>query len=208
MSPAREATFPPVQHPTAVVVRSEDGQGLVELLISMLILSVGVAALLTLMAAGAVSLQRSDQKGTAFTLAENQIELYRGVSYPYIRLSATALASVPVGSAYMTAHASDATIPPGSSVSQVLDTTSGSQTCTVADTAVCAPIQTVTGPDHRRYEIDSYVTQCPNVTLTSCSASADPVKQVFIVVRDPGTPGSPIVARDASTFSSATTATS
>ena len=57
----------------------------------MLILSVGVAALLTLMAAGAVSLQRSDQKGTAFTLAENQIELYRGVSYPYIRLSATAL---------------------------------------------------------------------------------------------------------------------
>ena len=73
---------------------------------------------------------------------------------------------------------------------------------------MCAPVQTVTGPDHRRYEIDTYVTQCPNVTLTSCPASADPVKQVFIVVRDPGTPGSPIVARDASTFSSATTATS
>jgi hypothetical protein len=174
----------------------------------MLILSVGVAALVTLMAAGAVSLQRSDQKGTALTLAENQIELYRGVSYPYIRLSATQLASVSGGSPYMTGHSSDATIPPGSSASQVLDTTAGNQTCTVADTTLCAPVQTVTGPDHRSYEIDTYITQCPNVSITACSSSADPVKQVFIVVRDPGRPASPIVARDASTFSSATTATS
>jgi hypothetical protein len=107
----------------------------------------------------------------------------------------------------MTANSSDATIPPGSSASQVLDTTSGSQACTVADTTVCAPVQTVTGPDHRRYEIDTYITQCPNVSLTACPASADPVKQVFIVVRDPSKATSPIVARDASTFSSATTAT-
>ena len=105
MNPAGKTTFPPLQrgttttdrHGTVVGVRDEEGQGLVELLISMLILSVGVAALLSLMAAGAVSLQRSDQRGTALTLAENQMELYRGVAYPYIRLSATQLGSVPVG---------------------------------------------------------------------------------------------------------------
>ena len=70
----------------AAGARGDLGQGIIELLISMVILAVGVGALLSVMAAGALSLQRSDQKGTALTLAENQLELYRGVSYPNIRL--------------------------------------------------------------------------------------------------------------------------
>jgi type II secretory pathway pseudopilin PulG len=187
----------------AAGVRSEQGQGLVELLISMVILAVGVAALLSVMAAGALSLQRSSEKGTALTLAENQLELYRGVSYPYIRLSAS---SWPAGgSAYATAHTSDPTIPPGTSTSEVLDT---AVPCTGVDlTALCLPVQTVTGPDHRRYEIDTYVTLCPNAAITSCPASADPVKQVFVVVRDANKPGLPIVGRNASIFSSSTQAT-
>ena len=65
-------------------MRGEQGQGLIELLISMVILAVGVGALLSVMAAGALSLQRSDQKGTALTFAENQLELYpRGVVSVY-----------------------------------------------------------------------------------------------------------------------------
>jgi type II secretory pathway pseudopilin PulG len=180
---------------------------LLELLITMTILSIGVIALLTLLAAGFVSLQRSQRNGTALTLAENQMELYRGVAYPYIRLSATAFGSVSAGSAYMTANSSDSTIPAGTSSSQVLDTTSGNQACTVADTTLCAPVQTVTGPDHHSYEIDTYITQCPSVSITSCPSSADPVKQVFVVVRDAAKSTLPFVARDASTFSSSTTAT-
>jgi len=196
------------RHKSLVRLRDESGQGLLELLVTFTILSVGVAALLTLLAAGAVTIQRSDRSGTALTLAENQIELYRGVSYPYIRLSATALASVSAGSPYMTAHSSDATIPPGTSGSQVLDTTSGTPACTVADTTLCAPVQTVTGPEHHNYEIDTCITACPNASLTSCPTSADPVTQVFVVVRDAAKTGLPIVARDASTFSSSTTASS
>ena len=189
----------------AAGVRGEEGQGLVELLISMVILAVGVGALLSVMAAGALSLQRSDQKGTALTLAENQLELYRGVSYPYIRLSS--LSWPPGGSAYLTANTSDPTIPPGTSASEVLDT-SPTPACTGTDlAALCLPRQTVTGPDHRRYEIDTYVTLCPNVAITSCPATADPVKQVFVVVRDADKPGLPIVARNASIFSSSTQAT-
>jgi Tfp pilus assembly protein PilV len=186
-------------------VREEAGQGLVELLVAMAILTVGVGALLGLLGAGYLSLQRSEHNGTAVTLAENQLELYRGVSYPYIRLSTSALALVGAGSPYMTANSSDSSIPPGSAASQVLDT---SQACTAADTTLCAPVQTVTGPDHRNYEIDTYITACPNAALTSCPASADPVKQVFVVVRDAGNSTLPILARDASTFSSSTTATS
>ncbi len=196
------------RHKSVVRLREEAGQGLLELLITFTILSVGVAALLTLLAAGSVTIQRSDRSGTALTLAENQIELYRGVSYPYIRLSATALAAVSPGSPYMTAHSSDATIPPGTSGSQVIDTTSGNLACTPADATLCAPVQTVTGPDHHSYEIDTYITACPSASLTSCPTSADPVTQVFIVVRDAAKTGLPIVARDASTFSSSTTATS
>ena len=98
----------------------------------MVILAVGVGALLSVMAAGALSLQRSEQKGTALTLAENQLELYRGVSYPYIRLAASSWPSS--GSAYVTANASDSTIPPGTSSSEVLDTT---VPCTGADLPPC-----------------------------------------------------------------------
>ncbi|HEX6762938.1 MAG TPA: hypothetical protein VF094_09070, partial [Gaiellaceae bacterium] len=137
-----------------------------------------------------------------------QLELYRGVAYPYIRLSATALAAVPGSSVYMTANAGDSTIPPGASSGQVLDTTSGNVACAAADATLCAPVQTVTGPDHHSYEIDTYVTQCPSASITSCPSSADPVKQVFVVVRDAQKTSLPIVARDASTFSTSTTATS
>jgi Tfp pilus assembly protein PilV len=189
-------------------LRDEAGQGLLELLVAMTILSIGVGSLLTLLAAGAVSLQRSQRNGTAQTLAESQLELYRGVAYPYIRLSATALAAVPGSSVYMTANASDSTIPPGASTGQVLDTTSGNVACAAADATLCAPVQTVTGPDHHSYEIDTYVTQCPSASITSCPSSADPVKQVFVVVRDAQKTSLPIVARDASTFSTSTTATS
>ena len=189
-------------------LRAESGQGLLELLIAITLLTIGVGALLTLVAAGFVSLQRSGESGTALTLAEAQTELYRGVSYPYIRLSHNALAAVSASSPYMTANSKDSTIPPGTSASQVLDSTSGNQACTAADTALCAPVRSVTGPDQRSYEIDTYITQCPSASITSCPASGDPVKQVFVVVRDAVKTGLPIVARAASTFSSSTTATS
>jgi Tfp pilus assembly protein PilV len=196
------------RHKSVARLRAEAGQGLLELLIAITLLTVGVGALLTLVAAGFVSLQRSGESGTALTLAEAQMELYRGVSYPYIRLSHTALGSVAAGSQYMTANSSDSTIPPGTSTSQVLDTASGNQACTAADTALCAPVQTVTGPDRRSYEIDTYITECPSASITSCPASSDPVRQVFVVVRDAAKTSLPIVARAASTFSSSTTATS
>ncbi len=196
------------RHERVARLRAESGQGLLELLIAITLLTVGVGALLTLVASGFVSLQRSGESGTALTLAEAQLERYRGVSYPYIRLSHNAFASISASSPYMTANSSDATIPPGTSTSQVLDSASGNQACTAADSALCAPVQTVTGPDRRSYEIDTYITQCPSASITSCPASGDPVRQVFVVVRDAVKTGTPIVARAASTFSSSTTATS
>ena len=66
---------------------SAGGQGLVELLISMTVLSVAVGALISVLVAGAFALQRSDQKGTALALADTQLEVYRAFSYANIRLA-------------------------------------------------------------------------------------------------------------------------
>ena len=55
--------------------KREEAQGLVELIVALTVLAIGIGSLLTLLTSSALSLQRSDQKGTALVLAEKQIEL-------------------------------------------------------------------------------------------------------------------------------------
>src|SRR5512133_115830 len=93
----------------------EEGQGLIELIVALTILAVGIGSLLTLLTSSALSLQRSDQKGTALVLAEKQIELYRSAGYRDVRLDDSLVSAIPSTDAYMTANSSDSTIPSGSS---------------------------------------------------------------------------------------------
>ena len=67
---------------------------LVELVVALTILAVGIGSLLTLLSSSAISLQRSDQKGTALVLAEKQMELYRSVGYKDIRLDDASVAAI------------------------------------------------------------------------------------------------------------------
>src|SRR5438552_6610339 len=69
-----------------VGAKREEAQGLVELIVALTVLAIGIGSLLTLLTSSALSLQRSDQKGTALVLAEKQIELYRGTAFKDIRL--------------------------------------------------------------------------------------------------------------------------
>ena len=57
----------------------ESGFTLLEMLIAMFVLSVAIGALVTVFSAAALSLQRSSERGTAVTMAEAQIEIYRTV---------------------------------------------------------------------------------------------------------------------------------
>src|SRR5262249_18416184 len=155
------------------------GMGLVELLIAMTILAVAVSAMLSLYVATARSMLRSGQKGTALTLAEKQMELYRTLPFVQIRLDST---SMPTGSdPYVTAHASDASIP--SSTGQAVGGQNGDTTCPTPAVAACQPVQTVTGPDHRRYRIDTYVEYVSaDTTFTHLApASGLTLKRVTIV---------------------------
>jgi Tfp pilus assembly protein PilV len=192
----------------------ESGQGLIEVIIAMIFLAVAVAAILALMTAGAISLQRSSQKGNALTLAERQLETFRTLAYQYIRLDGTA---IPASGAYVTAHSSDSTIPAstpscttpaGAPNCLVVGTSTGETPCGTGP-ACATPRQSVTGPDHRTYEIDTYITYTTPSSVTSpgFSVTGRPVKNVLVVVRDPSRANDPVLARTGSIFDNSSLAT-
>lgn len=69
-------------------LRAEDGQGLIELLAAMAILSVAVAALLGVFVASALSVNRATVRSTALTVASRQMEVYRSLDYACIPVTA------------------------------------------------------------------------------------------------------------------------
>jgi Tfp pilus assembly protein PilV len=177
----------------------EEGQGLVELIVALTVLAIGIGALLTVQSSSALSLQRSGQKGTALTLAEKQIELYRNLSYNDIRLDAVTLASPAVDNTYKNAYLSDSNIP--TATGERTDTAVGTNACDdAAPPPECSPVQYVgpgtatPSPDHRKYRIDTYIHPItPN--------GGDTVAQVYVVVRNAQVSTFPILARSATTFS-------
>jgi len=174
----------------------ERGMGLVELLIAMTILATAVAAMMSLYVATARSMQRGGQRGTALTLAEKQMEIYRTVPFTQIRLDST---QIPTGSdPYVTAHSSDSTIP--SSSGQAVGGQNGDIACPSPAVAACRPTQTVTGPDHRSYRIDTYVEYVSaDAGFTHLvPASGLTLKRVTVVTRNGSS--NTILARASSTF--------
>ena len=125
----------------------EDGFGVLEVVIAMMILAVALMALASAFTASALSLHRSSQRGTAVSLAESQMEIYRTVSFSGIRIDSTL---VPTSGTYVTGHSSDSTIP--SSTGQAVGGQYGSDACpSAALPAACYPVQNVTGPDGHNY---------------------------------------------------------
>ena len=192
-------------------LRRDDGQGLIELIVALTILAVGIGAVLTVLTGSALSLERSDQKGTALTLAETQLELYRNLAYADIRLDDASWSSAPLtnpADPYFTAHTSDSTIPSGAEAGEVIDTgtdidTGMANTTCVGTPPECQAVRTVTGPDHRQYRIDTYIT---TVTPTDDGTSSGTVvgksvRQVTVIVRNAQIASLPILARNTSTFS-------
>jgi Tfp pilus assembly protein PilV len=65
-------------------LRNEDGIGLIELLIALLVLNVGIFATLGAFASAATTLRRASHISTAAALADKQMEAYRNASYASI----------------------------------------------------------------------------------------------------------------------------
>jgi Tfp pilus assembly protein PilE len=166
-----------------VSLKTEDGFGLIELLISMVILNVAILALVAAFQSGAIALQRAGKLSTAAAVADIQMERYRALKYESIALDTTALAAVPGGDVYL----SDAAY----AASQV------TTTCTTPLPDECAPTRVLAGPDGKRYRVDTYI-------VNDSVATSRMMKRVTIVVRDGNALGGRPLARVASTFDQST----
>jgi type II secretory pathway pseudopilin PulG len=175
----------------------ENGFGLVELLIAMTMLSIAIGALLAVFTSSAVSLRRAGEKGTALTLADTQMEKYRTRTFTAVRIDGTL---IPTSGTYVTANASDSTIPP--STNQAVAGQNGDEDCPTTDEPpACLPVRNVTGPDGHAYRIETYVNYVNNDSTLSIRTPASdlPLKLVTVVVRDASTDS--IMARESSAFS-------
>jgi Tfp pilus assembly protein PilV len=154
----------------------QDGFGLIELLIAMVMLNVGILAIVAAFNSGIVSLARTSHIGTATSLADQQMELYRSQTYSCIYLSS---GTIPGSGLYVTAgtaegfySASQITTPQGA----------GSPTCSAPDTNATDAQRIITGPDRHKYEIDAYIVNCPVGTCAPTGGRAELL--VSVAVRD------------------------
>jgi type II secretory pathway pseudopilin PulG len=159
----------------------EEGFGLLELIISMLILNIGLLALVAAFNSGSIALKRASEVSTATALADRQMELYRGIKYDVIGLQSGLVTTANADALYA------ANWPTGTP-----DTTS----CTDATKNECKPVQTVTGPDGRSYRIDSYV-------VSVAASGTHNIKLVRVFVRSGAAPDT-VLVRAESTFDAST----
>jgi Tfp pilus assembly protein PilV len=148
---------------------------LVELLIAMMVLTVGILALVAAYSSGYVALNRATRVSSATLVADAQMERFRALSYSAIKLNTTC----------GTSCAEDSTFtgdPAYNSAAQVTG-------CSSSTESTCLATQPKTGPDAKSYRLDTYIEySCVSGTLTtsplSCgSGNPYPVKRVTLVVR-------------------------
>lgn len=186
--------------PRRLDARREEGFTLVELLIAMIVLTVGILALVAAYTSGYVALNRATRVSSAQVLADSQMERFRALSYTAIQLDTTCGTNCAEDSTYT----SDSVY---SSTAQVTG-------CPPSNTDVsCLPTRTVTGPDNKSYRLDTYITySCVSGTLSTSptptcgSTSPSPVKLVTVVVRSVGGTGlgtsGAVTVREQSAFTS------
>jgi Tfp pilus assembly protein PilE len=165
--------------------RSQEGFGLIELLMAMVMLNIGILALVAAFQSGAFALQRASRISTAAALADIQMERYRALKYESVVLHDASVTTAQGDSVYTSDTAYNA--------SQVTVTCSGTPI-----PEECEPIRSVRGPDGKPYRVDTYIVYDNSITL------ARQVKRVTIVVRDGGALGGRALARVASTFDQST----
>jgi Tfp pilus assembly protein PilV len=172
-----------------VRLRSEQGFGLIELMMAMVMLNVGILAIVAAFNSGIFALNRASRISTGAALGDAQMELYRALPYTSIALDTTALAAVD------TTYKCDAAL--GASCP---NSTSGEQTTSCSGSPLpdqCTASRSVTGADRKKYRVDTYIT-------TTTPSGGRALKLVTVVVRDANNVSARPFAREASTFDQST----
>ena len=165
-------------------LRADQGFGLIELLMAMVILNIGILAIVASFNAGIITLNRASRVTTAAVLADQQMELYRAIEYDSIRLAS---ASIPGTPPYTT----DPAYTCSGCSTQITGTCSGPP---YADE--CNASRQVTGADGKLYRLNTYI-------RTTAPAGGRDLKLVTVVVRD-DTDQSRVFVRQASSFDQST----
>jgi Tfp pilus assembly protein PilV len=184
--------------------RDEEGFGLIELLMAMVMLNVGILALVAAFNSGAVALKRASHISTASAIADTQMELYRALTYAQIGLDPTNLAAVD------NTYKCDTALKPSGANACPNTVTACAVTATCVDYNVatkasacalneCTPSRTVTAassPDHYPYRVDSYIRYMT-------PSGGRQLKEISVVIRD-GNTLTTVLARQTSTFDPST----
>lgn len=163
-------------------LRADQGFGLIELLIAMVILNIGILAIVASFNAGIITLNRASRITTASVLADQQMELYRAITYDSIRLAS---ATIPGTTPYTTDPAFNAT--------QITSPSCGAGPDYPNE---CTATRQATGADGKPYRINTYIVE-------TTPSGGRPVKLVTVVVRDDADQ-SRVFARQASSFDQST----
>jgi type II secretory pathway pseudopilin PulG len=152
---------------------AEDGFGLIELIVAMVVLQVALLAILGAFGAGSVALGHASRVSTAATMADQQMELYRAMPYDAIGLdtgtapttgtyvsdtsvcptglSPTCGNTVPINNAGNDTWSCTATS--GATSVAVYFTANGANPCTAH-----RQVTSAASPDGRPYYVDTYIT--------------------------------------------------
>jgi len=180
-----------------VNARSEDGFGLIELMMAMVVLNIGILAVVAAFNSGAVAIRRASHISTATALADSQMERYRALLYSQIGFDSSQIAGL--DTTYKCDSSLGASCP--NTVTSCATTTCADGTVpvrTCGTATECLPRRTATSstspasPDGYSYRIDSYIVY---VTQTN----GRQLKQITVVVRDGYSVGKTL-ARLTSTF--------
>jgi len=165
---------------------------------AMVMLNVGILAIVAAFNSGALALSRASKASTAATIADTQMELFRGLKYSVIQQTtgewnaAVADSSWTADSTYTSSTKMNGGNP---AVPRALVGTATN--CPNSNANSCDPSFLTTGPDGRSYRVDTYL------YYDQPSTFGGQVKVVTVVVRA-ANDLSHSLARETSTFDVAT----
>jgi Tfp pilus assembly protein PilV len=163
-------------------LHQEEGFGLIELIMAMVILNIGLLAIVASFNSGAVALRRASHISTAAALADSQMERYRALLYAQIGFDSSQMAAL--DNTYKCDSVLGASCPntaTGCSSATCADGTEPTFTCGTA--TECLPkrivnsTSTPASPDRYPYRVDTYI-------LFKTPSNGRQLKQITVVVRD------------------------
>jgi Tfp pilus assembly protein PilV len=167
----------------------DKGFGLIELLMAMVMLNIGILAIVAAFNSGALALARASKTSTASALADQQMELFRGLKYVNIEQTTSGWNSATADSTW-TADTVYQTYMKNPVAPKALIPTVSS--CPNTNANSCNPEFLTYGPDGRQYRVDTYM-------YFDQPSGGEQIKVVTVVVRDANSLSGSLI-RETSTF--------